>query len=952
MSAENQHLQQELQQIEKAISDLNKMTGILSAEKIADSIAELEQQQAKISLQLGNQSIAVVGDHNTAIGSGGVNVSGQVGGSIITNFKGNLYIGGKPDNNEQAIAIYQEYVARTNSRISLRGIDVKASDPTADSKPLALADLYIDLDTDNLVTISAEEVDSKRVRQRTESVQTPETALQAVVANPYVVLKGDPGGGKSTFMKHLAYTLAQQNWTELADWPHDQQDILPILVILRDFARQYGNTPLADIGANDLWQFIVGQLKRQNLEFMVDILLMHLDAGRVVLLLDGLDEVPNRQQRLVVKQQIEAFIERYSQCRTAVTCRIRSYQEPASVDEPDLRLHPEQFQQRTLAPLTDEKIDRFITLWHEELHRIGTLDAAAKDDLAAKLRQAVRRRDLARLTPNPLMLTIMAAVHTTDGELPDARAPLYEKTINTLLLQWETMKLAGEEKSRLRQLLDEAKRAPIDLKKRLRQLAYERHHFTGTGEQDSDALADIPQWELVKMMGTLKRDLETGQPDLTWAQTVVETMKLRAGLLLERENELFTFPHRTFQEYLAGVHLANLPDFHKKAVKLASEGALWREVILLAVGHLVYGEGNTLKPMHLVYGLCPNEIAAEDVATWRSVILAGDVLLEIGLQRVLDEAFGQELLTKVWQKLLALITENRLPAPERAVAADTLAQLGDPRGHVLDIDQMRFCWVPKGDFYMGSDTGKAEEKPMHLNTHLAYDYWLAEFPVTVAQFRQYVQESGNQPRRSVGLDYLPTRPIVYVTWYEAKTFCKWVTDRWRIAGWLKADQRVTLPSEAEWEKAARGGIDVPITACVQPMTQLKIKETELKPNRHPQADYTWLGKFDADKVNCKETKINQRCGVGCFSEGKSVYGCQEMLGNVWEWTRSIDKPYPYDPHDGREDVERVKDDDWIRLRGGAYYSNQGRARCGARDSYYPNYWSLELGCRLVVAPIL
>ena len=121
--------------------------------------------------------------------------------------------------------------------------------------------------------------------------------------------------------------------------------------------------------------------------------------------------------------------------------------------------------------------------------------------------------------------------------------------------------------------------------------------------------------------------------DLGWAQKVVEAMKLRAGLLIERQPEVFTFPHRTFQEYLAGAHLAAQADFARRAAGLVAEGAQWREVIMLAAGKLVYLSGDLDKPLALVAELCPSKAHDTDLG-WQKAWLAGDVLLEVGLSRV------------------------------------------------------------------------------------------------------------------------------------------------------------------------------------------------------------------------------------------------------------------------------------------------------------------------------
>ena len=122
--------------------------------------------------------------------------------------------------------------------------------------------------------------------------------------------------------------------------------------------------------------------------------------------------------------------------------------------------------------------------------------------------------------------------------------------------------------------------------------------------------------------------------DWAWAQRVTGVIKLRAGLLVERAPEVYTFPHRTFQEYLAGAHLSSQADFAKQAVALLDDGPFWRQVILLAVGRLVYLSGDTDKPLALVGELCP-VTTADDESAWRRVWLAGEVLAEITPNRVL-----------------------------------------------------------------------------------------------------------------------------------------------------------------------------------------------------------------------------------------------------------------------------------------------------------------------------
>ena len=93
-----------------------------------------------------------------------------------------------------------------------------------------------------------------------------------------------------------------------------------------------------------------------------------------------------------------------------------------------------------------------------------------------------------------------------------------------------------------------------------------------------------------------------------------------------------------------------------------------------------------------------------------------------------------------WQR--AIMRRNTLPAVERAFAGRTLAVLGDTRPEVMTLDGMHFCFVPPGPFVMGDDQGADAEKLQHT-VDLAYPYFIARFPVSVAQWREYVRASGH-----------------------------------------------------------------------------------------------------------------------------------------------------------------------------------------------------------------
>jgi formylglycine-generating enzyme required for sulfatase activity len=155
-------------------------------------------------------------------------------------------------------------------------------------------------------------------------------------------------------------------------------------------------------------------------------------------------------------------------------------------------------------------------------------------------------------------------------------------------------------------------------------------------------------------------------------------------------------------------------------------------------------------------------------------------------------------------------------------------------------------------------------------------------------------------------------PVVNVSWYDAMAYCEWLSAVTR--------KQIALPGEAQWEKAARG--------------------TDGR-------KYPWGDEWDRARCNSDEFELSETTPVGILPSGASRYGCLDMAGNVWEWTRSLYKERPYGPTDGRRNLEakgaRV-------LRGGAFYSDRWDVRCAYRGWSQPGSGSRSSGFRVVVAP--
>jgi formylglycine-generating enzyme required for sulfatase activity len=239
--------------------------------------------------------------------------------------------------------------------------------------------------------------------------------------------------------------------------------------------------------------------------------------------------------------------------------------------------------------------------------------------------------------------------------------------------------------------------------------------------------------------------------------------------------------------------------------------------------------------------------------------------------------------------------------------------------------------IPAGEFLMGSDPQKDDyarddERPQH-RLYLP-DYYIAKTPVTNAQYLAFVQAAGHSAPIHWEGGKPPTgkedHPVVKVSWHDAMAYCRWLAEA--------TGKAYGLPTEAEWEKAARG-------------TDGRI--------------WPW-GDESPDKNRCNfggDWLKGDTTPMGQYSpHGDSPYGCVDMAGNVWEWTLSLwgkdwDKPdfkYPYDSEDGHEDL-KVGDDILRVLRGGAFYSNVVDVRCAARYGYNPDLHHRVDGFRLCVA---
>ena len=848
---------------------------------------------------------------------------------------------------------YLHHLYSEARRLALDGIDRESA---GEGKEVAMP-----LDAIYTVLLTTQLEEEERTGAAKELIalrrgdQTPRkrSALAQLNRHKRLVLLGAPGSGKSTFVNFVTLCLAgdalgdhdvnlalltaplpedldrarrdQKETPPRQPWDH--AGLIPVRVILRHFAAHGLPGPTAKATANHLWRYICDELNAAAVGDFADELQAELRQDGGIILLDGLDEVPDAdQQRAQLKAVINAFAGTYRKCRILITSRPYAYhQEDWTLDG---------FVDTMLAPFSDAQIRLFVERWYQQVAVARSYKADDATGRAERLKRAIFTGErLHALAEQPLLLTLMAGLHAWHGsDLPDRREELYKEAVDLLLNRWERQRVENRRdgtqllQPSLQEYLQVGREAILAL---LEKLAFDVH----AGQPSLEGCADIERDKLILGLVEISKNKAVNSGEL------INYLSQRAGLLLPEGNTLYRFPHRTFQEYLAACYLTSPRVKYPKAIGtlLRDEPERWREIVLLAAAKA--GRGHVSLVWSLVNTICrvvPTAPVFTHADAWGAQ-LGGQALLEAVPLDELDPT-EQQSLQRVREGLLYLMRSADFEPPERALAGRTLAGLGDPRfnkaaWYLPDDPMLGFVPMPPGTFTMG------EGEDAHQVT--LPDFYIARYPVTVAQFRAYLEATGKQPRWSRGLDDPANHPMRYITWHEATRYCAWLTETlhtWAetpapLAAKLQQGWQIMLPSEAEWERAARG--------LTVPEQGPSGREGTVKPRAATGRLYPWEGNVvDVNRANYNATGIGTTSAVGCFPAGGTPEGVEELSGNVWEWTRSryLDYPYPSDAQ-GRSEREKfqAEDEDLFVIRGGGYGSGDQNMRAPARDSDHAGY---------------
>jgi len=705
----------------------------------------------------------------------------------------------------------------------------------------------------------------KQTLSRTEEAKRERVEVRDVLDDEEnygsrIAIIGDPGAGKTTLMQYLSYQCTKREGCKL----------IPVLITLTTYVgskvkgfRLYLETLFADNGFPKAQEYIERQLK----------------SGEFLILFDGFDEV-EISARNETRRQIEDFTNNaaYLQNKFVVTSRpIRD----AVFDN---------FRHLEVMPLTPEQRRGFLE---------SKVDNSPNSDFnsqkCTELVEAIESYDrIRKLAENPLLLTFLYYVYKYNLELPRRRVELYRQSVN-LMLDWD---IKTGRPTHIKVKDRDAK------KEVLKKVAYYYH---------TDETRYLPEAELFV---EVNKHLPDSLKENFTAEEFVREIENSSGILRHRTAESYQFIHLTFQEYLTADYINDNRDAEIPKLMKVLHNSWWREVILLLAG--IMGNATPLVSSILNYrqGLsgesekssctfiavsCLSQAEVDDDI--RNKVI--DALTTIPynqafdfIENIFDEneevkTFLLDILNNPHEALqnwgLGFLNDypqlHRLPdfigkarpliIKSSGFQESVIEQGGFRKGihdvlHFADEEEQKQEWqklsaihnapnqaaineylrvlapegmelIPAGEFEMGSRDGEDDEKPVHI-VHLDA-FYLDVSPVTNAQYRKFIEVTGYPEPRYWDDEKFnqPAQPVVGVTWYDAMAYAQWAGKR--------------LPTEAEWEKAARG---------------------ELVGKRFP-----WGDEDPDEKMANYGGKVRKITPVGQYPE--NGYGLHDMAGNVWEW---------------------------------------------------------------------
>jgi hypothetical protein len=411
----------------------------------------------------------------------------------------------------------------------------------------------------------------RRAKQRSfqpEDCQKQE-GLKVANQKQYLMVLGGPGAGKSTFLRRMGLEALKGKKGNL------KHACIPVFIELKKF-----NTGEINIEKEIAQEFRICGFPSHE-EFTAKAL----EQGKLLILLDGLDEVPTERMNEAIRQ-IQNFVDLHDQNRFITSCRVAAY-----------RHNFRRFTDVAMADFDDAQIENFITNWFRSEPQTG-------QDCWQKLNNE-EHRSAKELTQTPLLLTLVCLLYQRSRKFPTNRATLYERALRVLLEEWAAEKgIPHEDIYR-----------GLDTKRKEMMLSEIAHHAF-----QADRLF-LPRREITDQIEQLLKEMLPDEKFID-GTAVLKSIEVQHGVLVERAEGIYSFSHLTLQEYLTAQYI----DDHRQIETLVTEHLTderWREVFLLVAGLMRGGADDLLLLMEKEAQKYINTPKLKALLRWAEQVTAG-----------------------------------------------------------------------------------------------------------------------------------------------------------------------------------------------------------------------------------------------------------------------------------------------------------------------------------------
>ena len=489
-------------------------------------------------------------------------------------------------------------------------------------KPIPLDDVYVTvqfLDERSASRYRSNEDIERAFRERNRGLfilDSDELKDGTTVANDkqFLMLLGAPGVGKSTFLRKVGLEALKGREGNFA------HECIPVFLELKRFTADQ----------IDIEALIIHEFKICGYPYPDQMVRTGLESGKLLILFDGLDEVPSANVNNVIRK-IEDFVDQYSQNRFIASCRIAAYTGGFR-----------QFTEVEMADFDDAQIEAYIKNWFDstpDRYRYQLDEEVKTADQCWKALNARGHHATKELARNPLLLTLLCMVYDNSQNFPQNRADLYEKALSIFLEEWAAEKRVRQEES-ISQYLD----VPAE-KRMLSEIAaknFEASYLLFSKD------------ELIKQI----REFGEGNantPSTFDAPKIFETILVDQGLFVERVSASYSFSHLTFQEYLTASYIKEVRSIQRLVTNHLHDKR-WREVFLLTAG-LMHTADDLLEAMKMEAAKSLNTDGLKRLLRWAEHITDSLNDGDKGFAKrlfVIRQCISLSLLNKIYEEVKTL----------------------------------------------------------------------------------------------------------------------------------------------------------------------------------------------------------------------------------------------------------------------------------------------------------